>query len=257
MFCIVTRKRFGTGRDVRVIEGSRNLPELKRRIAPFMLRVRKEDVLTSLPPVRYDIVPVDVAPLAPGLTAVPDGLDDEEFLKYLSGAGDEHVMRLRRILGLAKVPAAVEYINEFMEGLPNGKKLLVFAHHKEVIHSLLTGLQDWSPTHITGASSTTERSHAVDRFLGIAKPNSRLMIGNIQAMGTGLTLVGPHCDCSDVIFVEASYSVGENVQAAARVHRIGQKNAVVARFLTAHGTIDGRIQAILARKARDFSALFN
>lgn len=258
LFCIVTRKRFGTGRDVRVIEGSRNLPELKKRIAPFMLRVKKEDVLKDLPPVRYDVVPVYVPPTA--VPSLPAGLSDEALLKYLSGTGaahDEHVMRIRRILGVAKVQPAVEYIDNFMEGLPTSKKLLVFAHHKEVIHSLLTGLQDWSPVHITGASSPMERTHAVDRFLGVSKPTSRLMVGNIQAMGTGLTLVGPHCDCSDVIFVEASYSIGENVQAAARIHRIGQKNAVVARFLTAHGTIDDRIQDILARKARDFSALFN
>jgi SNF2 family DNA or RNA helicase len=84
-----------------------------------------------------------------------------------------------------------------------------------------------------------------------------MFIGNIQAAGTGLTLVGPQCLCSDVFFVEASYAVGDNVQAAARVHRIGQKAAVVARFLTAHGTIDDRIQDILARKAGDFAKLFN
>jgi SNF2 family DNA or RNA helicase len=118
---------------------------------------------------------------------------------------------------------------------------LVFAHHKEVINSLFTGLGDWSPVQITGASSPAERTHAIDRFLGNTKPSSRMMIGNIQAAGTGLTLVGPNCDCSDVIFVEASYAVGDNVQAAARVHRIGQRNAVVARFLTAQGTIDDRI----------------
>ena len=88
-------------------------------------------------------------------------------------------------------------------------------------------------------------------------PECRIFIGNIAAAGTGLTLVGPQCACSDVIFVEASYSVGDNVQAACRVHRIGQNDAVVARFLTAHGTIDDRIQSILARKAQDFSELFN
>jgi hypothetical protein len=31
----------------------------------------------------------------------------------------------------------------------------------------------------------------------------------------------------------------------------------VARFLTAHGTMDDRIQSILARKAKDFDQLFN
>ena len=164
-------------------------------------------------------------------------------------------MRLRRQLGMAKLVPAIEYIDDFMEGLPVGRKVLVFAHHKDVIENLLVGLMNWSPVVITGASSANERTHAVNQFLGHVP--TRIFIGNIAAAGTGLTLVGPHCACSDVIFVEASYSVGDNVQAACRVHRIGQNDAVVARFLTAHGTIDDRIQSILARKAQDFSELFN
>jgi SNF2 family DNA or RNA helicase len=220
----------------------------------FMVRVRKADVMKDLPPIRWDVVPVQ--PDATPTTAVPAGLSDDDLLKYLSGAtNDEHVMRLRHQLGVAKVKAAVEYIDDFMESLPKGKKVLVFAHHKDVIAALVNGLQNWSPVSITGSSTPQERSNAVNDFLALGK--HRIMIGNIAAAGTGLTLVGPFCKCSDVIFVEATYSVGDNHQAACRVHRIGQSDAVVARMLTAHGTIDDRIQSILARKAQDFEQLFN
>jgi SWI/SNF-related matrix-associated actin-dependent regulator 1 of chromatin subfamily A len=256
-FCRVVSKRFGGGRDIRVIEGSKNLPELRRRLDGFMLRVRKEDVLADLPPIRYDVVPIGVD--RQGIVNLPNvdpNTSDEELLKVLSGAtGDEHVMRLRRLLGLAKAAPAVEYIDEFMQGLPLGKKLLVFAHHTDVIRALLTGLADWNPVVITGASSPAERRVAIDGFL--TQNSCRMFVGNTQASGTGLTLVGPTCKCSDVVFVESSFSPSDNVQAACRVHRIGQREAVVARFLTAHGTIDDRIQSILARKALDFSNLFN
>jgi SNF2 family DNA or RNA helicase len=131
----------------------------------------------------------------------------------------------------------------------------MFAHHREVIAHLMTGLADWSPVAVTGGSSTAERALAIDQFLNVGR--HRIFVGNIQAAGTALTLVGPKCRCSDVIFVEATYSVGDNVQAACRVHRIGQHDAVVARMLTAHGTIDDRIQDILSRKAADFASLFN
>ena len=47
-------------------------------------------------------------------------------------------------------------------------------------------------------------------------------------------------ECSDVFFVEADWSPGNNVQAASRIHRIGQKDAVQVWFLTAHGTLDDR-----------------
>ncbi len=255
LFCKVASKRFGSGPMIRVIEGSKNLPELRKRISPFMLRIRKEEVLKDLPPVRYDVIPLGVDPQsAASLPQIPN-MTDQEFLKFLGSMGDEHVMRLRRMIGLLKAQPAIEYIDEFLEGLPSGRKVLVFAHHRDVINLLVAGLQNWRPTGITGASSPIERAKAVDTFLQNDK--CRLFIGNIQASGTGLTLMGPHCHCSDVIFVEASYSVGDNVQAAARVHRIGQSEAVVARFLTAHGTIDDRIQEILTRKAQDFASLFN
>ena len=255
-YCNVKLKKFGQSQPVRVIEGSKNLPELRSRISPFMLRVRKEMVLKDLPPVRYDVVPIGVNAALVNLPSLPPFTSDDDLLRYLAGKiGDEHVMRLRRMLGVLKVNPAIEYISDFMEALPAGRKILVFAHHREVVQSLVAGLQNYRPVKIDGSSSPGERTNAVTTFL--SDHRCRMFIGNIQAAGTGLTLVGPTCLCSDVIFVEASYSVGDNVQAAARVHRIGQHDAVVARFLCAHGTIDDRIQQILARKAADFSQLFN
>jgi SWI/SNF-related matrix-associated actin-dependent regulator 1 of chromatin subfamily A len=142
-----------------------------------------------------------------------------------------------------------------MAALPTRRKILVFAHHQEVVGALRTGLAKWNPAVVVGGSTPSERTAAINTFLH--RPECRVFIGNIQAAGTALTLVGPGCACSDVFFAEASYSVGDNVQAACRVHRIGQRDAVVARFITARGTIDDRIQSILARKAADFNDLFN
>ncbi len=49
--------RFCTWRDSEFgvqITGGRNLPELRKRIAPYVLRRRKAEVLTDLPPIRYE-----------------------------------------------------------------------------------------------------------------------------------------------------------------------------------------------------------
>lgn len=258
LYCKVVMKRFGNGPAVRTIEGSRNIADLRSKLEGFMLRVRKEMVLSDLPAVRYDTVPLGVDyRLADTMDlTLPDMTNgDDDLLAYLRGVGGEHVMRLRRQLGLLKAHPSIEYIDDFMTNLPEGRKVLVFAHHKEVIDKLMTGLANWNPVKIDGAATLMMRAKAVNTFLTDSR--CRIFVGNITASGTGFTLVGPQCLCSDVIFVEASYAVGENVQAAARVHRIGQQNAVVARFLTAHGTVDDRIQEILARKAGDFAKLFN
>jgi len=241
---------------VRVIEGSKNLPDLRAKMKGFMLRVKKSEVLKDLPPIRWDVVPLGVDTSAISALSIPGILNDDEFLRYLNARlGDEHVMRVRHQLGVAKLVPATEYIEDFLTNLPHGRKLVVFAHHKLVVEGLYMGLPDWGPVQITGASTPTERAAAVNRFL--TDPKCKVFIGNLQAAGTMLTLVGPQCDCTDVIFVESSYSAQDNVQAASRIHRIGQRGAVVARLLTAHQTIDDRIQSIVARKARDFDNLFN
>ena len=96
---------------------------------------------------------------------------------------------------------------------------------------------------------------AVDAFL--RDPLRRIFIGNIQAAGTAITLVGPKCKCSDVVFVESSWTPMDNAQAACRVHRIGQKDGVVARMLSAAGTVDDLVNNLLVRKAREFTQLFD
>jgi len=70
-------------------------------------------------------------------------------------------------------------------------------------------------------------------------------------------LVGPQCKCSDVVFVESSWTSADNAQAACRIHRIGQHDGVVARMLTTDHSVDELIHRILVRKAREFSQLFD
>jgi SNF2 family DNA or RNA helicase len=95
----------------------------------------------------------------------------------------------------------------------------------------------------------------VDKFLN--ERSCRVFVGNIAAAGTALTLVGPTCKCSDVVFCESAWTPADNAQAACRVHRIGQHDGVVARMLSAAGTIDDIISDLLVRKARDFTQLFD
>jgi SWI/SNF-related matrix-associated actin-dependent regulator 1 of chromatin subfamily A len=270
-FCQVDHRRFSSGGPmVRVITGSKNLGVLKSMIAPFMLRVRKEDVFKDLPAILWDTVPVplDDAHMPPEAlrlldTVVHDILttagtapsitDMAAALSKLSGSVS--LMSLRRLLGLAKLRGAVEYIIDMLDNLPGNRKVLVFAHHADVIANLNHHLLEYSPAVLTGATSPKDREAAVDKFLN--DPKCRVFIGNIQAAGTAITLVGPKCKCSDVVFVESSWTPMDNAQAACRVHRIGQHDGVVARMLSAAGTVDDLINGLLVRKAREFTQLFD
>ncbi len=84
-------------------------------------------------------------------------------------------------------------------------------------------------------------------------PDTRIFIGNIKAAGTAITLTA-----SDrVYFVEQEWVPGDNTQAAQRCHRIGQTKSVNAIFVTISGSLDEKIGAILARKAKDIHAVFD
>jgi SWI/SNF-related matrix-associated actin-dependent regulator 1 of chromatin subfamily A len=254
-YCQVVNKwvpdyRSGGGRSVRVIEGTKNGDVLKARIRPYFLRKTKKEALPELPDMTFDTYPIS-APGAPDWGVDFSTMSDDEIEAYMSSP-EAHVMRNRHLTGIAKVPGAVEAITDMLDSCR--RKVLVFAHHADVIEKLVHDLAAYYPVSLTGASSARERQIAVDSFL--IDPVCRVFVGNITAAGTSITLVGDKNDVSDVFFVEADYSPGNNVQAASRIHRIGQKDAVQVWFLTASGTIDDRIQDILARKAADFKQLF-
>jgi len=269
-FCRVTHKYFGGSRPIRVVEGSKNLDVLRSLIAPFMFRVRKDEVFKDLPPILWDQVPVpldqseltgpDITLLEKIMTEIFAGQGATAGLDALTAAlqaagRNTSIMTMRRMLGAAKLRGATEYIVDMLDNLPPDRKVLVFAHHAHVIAALTRHLGEYSPAVLTGSTPPKEREEAVDKFLMDAR--CRVFVGNIQAAGTAITLVGPKCKCSDVVFVESSWTPMDNAQAACRVHRIGQKDGVVARMLSAAGTIDDLINSLLVRKAREFTMLFD
>jgi SNF2 family DNA or RNA helicase len=246
-YCQVVQKWFG-GRAVRTIEGAKNADVLRATIKPYFLRKTKKQVLPDLPDMTFDTFPIN-APNAPNWGF--EGMSNDE-IEAMIDSGDAHVMRMRHQTGLAKVPGAVEAISDMLDNCK--RKVVVFAHHKDVIDGLIKNLALYNPVKITGETSSVDRELAIHRFLD--DPTCRVFIGNIQAAGTTITLVADTNEVSDVFFAEASYSPMDNVQAASRIHRIGQKDAVQVWFLTAFGSIDDRIQEILVRKAQDFKTLF-
>lgn len=243
-----------TGFGLTIVKG-KNLPELKARIAPFMLRRKKDDVLKDIPPIRFDTLALEgkfPAEMSEEIAIVAKALE-EHGIKGLKEVAP-HVAQLRRVTGMAKVPAAIEWIKEQLEG--GLKKIVVFAHHKDVI-SALDAAFGLDSVVVTGSTPADHRASLVDIFQDSHPKDPgiypRVFIGQIQAAGVGLTLTA----ASDVLFVESSWVPAENEQAAMRVHRIGQRNACLIRFAMLAGSIDEQIQKAVLRKAADISRLFS
>ena len=234
---------FGNYRDYRII-GAKNQKELFTRLrgSGFMTRRLKKDVLKDLPPKRHKMV---VFPASGGLKKILDKESEFDALEIARhgvpvGSG---LPEIRREMGIEKVPVTVEYISNLLDS--GTEKLIVFAHHIEVVDLLSTALKKYNPVVIKGDTPAKTRQYYVDLFQ--TDPLIRIAVGNLQSMGTGWTLTSAH----DVVFVEASWVPGENDQCADRAHRIGQNERVMLHFLVVEGSIDARILGSAALKARD------
>lgn len=231
------------------IVGGRNLSELRERMAPFVLRRRKSEVLAELPPLRLEPLHLDADLVLPPevLTVVRD-VDTELDVNGIEGLASliPHVATLRRLTGMAKAPKVAEWVCDWLDGCDG--KIVVFVHHREVI-DLLQGVFGANCVVVAGDTPVAKRQAAVDAF---QCGSPRVFVGQLQAAGTGITLTA----ASDVVFAESSWVPAENEQAAMRVHRIGQRNACLVRFATLPGSIDERIQRAVMRKMADIKQLF-
>lgn len=240
-YCKTVDKGFGPQ-----IVGGKNLDELKALMAPFILRRTKDEVLADLPPIRFDTLPIDG--VLPSETAHDEMLVESALETGVEGLAKVamHVATLRRATGMAKLKGVIDWIDNFLD---SGEKLVVFAHHRDVIREIDDNIRA-RPHVALVTGDTRDRQAEVDRFQN--DPHCRLFIGQIQAAGTGITLTA----ASTVLMVEQSWVPAENAQAAMRIHRIGQKNACVVYNAVLAGSIDERIGDALTRKMNDLVQLF-
>lgn len=262
-YCSAHRTSFGWD-----YSGASNVDELaKRVIGPFMLRQKKE--LLNLPAKIEEVftldavrLPSDAAKLDAALAKVFEApsasagaISDEALLKRVlafnadKDAGEElHVATYRRLLGEAKVPAAIEYLYSILEDSPD-EAILVFALHRSVIQELEQGLKKFYPLVVTGDTPVKDRQAIVNAFQ--EQPLHRVFLGNIQAAGIGFTLTR----ATRVVFAEYSWVPGENDQASDRAHRIGQKNTVLVQYLVHPHSIDTKVIETLLRKRKTIEQL--
>lgn len=231
------------------------LPELKRALDGFVLRRKKADVLKDLPPIRFEMVhlrPLDLdaataaldAELSPHVRQALSERDVESTLEYFNAVkGEAGFTRFRRLCGLAKAGPVAELLERELE---DGalEKVVVFAHHKDVVEKTADGLGRFGVRTITGATAPADRAANVAAFQTSGRV--RVMVSNIVAGGVGVTLNA----ASEVMFAEQSWVPGENAQAANRCHRIGQAKRVRVRFAALAGTLDAVIAQALRRKIK-------
>ncbi len=249
------------------LTGATNLAELHEKLrGTIMVRRTKADVLSELPPKRRQVIELASDALA-DIVSVEENAwaEHERRLKQLrarsgetragkAGASDEELRmlregvnaafgelsKLRHATALAKVPLVVEHVKN---ALLASSKLVVFAHHRDVVHEIAAAFGDSAVT-LTGEDELEERQAAVDRFQSDA--DCTLFVGSIRAAGLGLTLTAS----AYVVFAELDWVPAHLTQAEDRTHRIGQEDSVLVQHLVLQNSLDARMVQTLIRKQR-------
>ena len=237
--------------------GAKNLEELQQKLrSSIMIRRMKSDVLTELPDkIRQPVIfEADTKELKDAvkqeqrfLKFVDEYAEKINKLNFEADAGFGELAIVRKNTAIAKIPLVIDFIKSTLE---NTDKVVVFAHHKEVIAQIQNEFKD-SAVKLTGESSQEERQQVINLFQ--TNPKIKIFIGSILACGAGITLTAS----STVIFAELDWVPGNVSQAEDRCHRIGQKNTVMVYHLIVDGSIDVKISKMLIDKQQNIDKALN
>ena len=254
-FCNARRGRFGWD-----VKGVSNSDELHALLKNYMIRRLKSDVLHDLPPKQRTILPIKVSAehAAKCRTLIQDMDAARVSVDELVGTEAESAhFEARRLFmeayqasGLAKAQAVSEYLLDWLAG-SGTQKILVFAHHKEVLNTLHVEqavskkMKGVGHMRIDGSVPSAERAARVRKF----QTNARIRVAllSVTAAGVGLTLTA----ASSVLFSELFWTPGVLAQAEDRAHRIGQVNSVNVMYCVVKDrdiSIDMKLWAMLSRK---------
>jgi SWI/SNF-related matrix-associated actin-dependent regulator of chromatin subfamily A-like protein 1 len=261
-FCEMQQTVYGPA-----VIGGRNLGELKARLEGVVSVIKRKDVL-DLPPLQISTWPLDsgtvisphTVPDLPGLLGTLEekygSMNDIEifdvstlnaYLACIQGVMSP-LATLRRETAQLKAVIVGLTIQEELDN--DNSKYVVFAHHREAISTLEKILRASKPAVVHGDVPERQRQAEIDRFQN--DPACRVFIGGLTVAGVSINLQS----ANKVIFVEASWTPGENDQALSRVYRMGQTRAVWVRFVYLPNSVDEAVSRAIARKVQMINAVF-
>jgi superfamily II DNA or RNA helicase len=234
---------------------------LARRIAPFMLRRRKQDVAAELPPKTEIVKSVTLgeaqATLYEGIRLsmekrVRDAIASQglarsqitildALLKLRQTCCDPRLLKLpaaSRVQGSAKLELLMDLVPEQLE---EGRRILLFSQFTSMLALIEVELFKRGIRYAKLIGQTRKRDEAVDTFRSGAVD---LFLISLKAGGVGLNLT----EADTVILYDPWWNPAVEAQAADRAHRIGQDKPVFVYKLVTEQTVEERILALQEKK---------
>ncbi|WP_267246964.1 DEAD/DEAH box helicase [Streptococcus sp. Marseille-Q5986] len=228
-------------------------------IKPFVMRRKKEEVLTELPDLievvyKNELEDEQKAIYLAQLQQMRDRLaqvTDQEFqrsrVEILSG-----LMRLRQICDTpalfmddyqgasGKLDSLRDLLLQVADG---GHRVLIFSQFKGMLEKIEQELPNLGLTSfkITGSTPAQDRQEMTKIF---NQGERDIFLISLKAGGVGLNLTG----ADTVILVDLWWNPAVEAQAIGRAHRMGQERKVEVYRLITRGTIEEKIQELQEQK---------
>ncbi|WP_374319821.1 DEAD/DEAH box helicase [Aquabacterium sp.] len=237
---------------------------LAQRVRPFILRRRKADVATELPPKTEAIQLLGLEGRQKALYESVRVAADKQVRRVLQTTGLrggmitvlDALLRLRQVCcdpWLVKDVALHPQIERaklawLRENLPalvaDGRRILIFSQFTEMLKLVGEDMAQWPLPflQLTGDTPPAGRADVVERFQS-AEQEAVLLI-SLKAGGVGLNLTA----ADTVIHLDPWWNPAIALQATDRAHRLGQSQPVTVYQLVVEGSIEQRILALQERK---------
>jgi SNF2 family DNA or RNA helicase len=242
-------------------QSSKNLENLRRKVAPFILRRMKKDVLSDLPPVSEIVYHCHLSEIQQELYRSYAASAREELSQLVKREGFDRVQihvlaTLTRLKQICCHPAIFakdqaesgdsskyDMLLELLQTLMEGRhKTVIFSQYTRMLNIMREDLQKQGIRFEYLDGSSKNRLNIVKKFN--EDSNIPIFLVSLKAGGSGLNLVG----ADTVIHYDMWWNPAVENQATDRVHRLGQKNSVSSYKLITLNTIEEKILDLHNRK---------
>ena len=242
-------------------QSGKNLDHLRRKVAPFILRRMKKDVLSDLPPVSEIVYHCHLSDVQQQLYRTYAASAREELSQLVKNEGFDRVQihvlatltRLKQICChpaiFAKDQAEIgdsskyDMLLELLQTLMEGRhKTVIFSQYTRMLNIIRSDLERMGIRFEYLDGSSKNRLGIVKQFN--EDQNIPIFLVSLKAGGSGLNLVG----ADTVIHYDMWWNPAVESQATDRVHRMGQKNSVSSYKLITLNTIEEKILELHKRK---------
>lgn len=235
---------------------------LAKRVRPFMLRRRKQEVAKELPPKNTIVRSVQLEGAQRELyDQVRAAMQDRvQLAVQQQGAGRSHLLVLDALLKLRQIccdprlvedvraekvkqSAKLKLLREMLNDLlAEDRRILIFSQFTSMLTLIAEELQRARIDFVTLTGSTRDRTEPVRRFQQGDVP---VFLISLKAGGVGLNLTA----ADTVIHYDPWWNPAAENQATDRAWRLGQDKPVFVYKLIAADTIEEKVVALQQHKA--------